>query len=167
MFVGSDNLNPMVHCPKYVDGESSPFGYYQICDDFTQQDFARNYGGHPRSDIALLEEQQDLTFVNNLLSRLNERKSDGVGDEVSDADLSVAFKSKYCQTASERIKYYENLLKVRDDREIERLEGKEREQRIAELAAQRERLRNTLNSEEREKLRALRREREIEQLLED
>lgn len=165
MFVGSDNLNPMVHCPQYVEGESSPFGYYQICDDFTQQDFARNYGGHPRSDIALLEEQQDLTYVNNLLSRLNERKPDGVGDDVTDADLSVAFKSKYCQTASEKIKYYENLLKVRDDRELEALEGKERDSRAAELAAQRERLRNTLNAEEKEYLRKLAREREIESLI--
>lgn len=149
-----------------MEESSDPHGFYQIVDDFAAQDFAKNYGGFARSDVAILEEQEDLTYVNNLLARLNERHSDGVLESVmSDADLMLAHKSKYCQSASEKIKYYENLLEERDRRELERFDGEEKTKREAELKERRELLRQTLNPEEKEYLRKKAREREIDTLI--
>ena len=139
--------------------------FFRKLDDFTSQAFARNYGGHPRSDIALLNEQQDLSAVNSLLSRLNERSGDGFSPDVPDNEIALAFKSKYCQTASEKIKYYEHLLEIRDNRELEALEGKERDERAAALKAQREQLISTLTAEEKEQIRQAKRKKEIETLI--
>ena len=166
MFIAVDEvLNPLVKTVE-MDETSDPHGFYQIVDDFAAQDFAKNYGGFARSDVALLEEQDDLTYVNNLLSRLSERHSDGVLESaMSDADLMLSHKSKYCQSASEKIAYYENLLKVRDDRELARLEGEEKEKREQELKARRDALRQTLNAEEKEYLRKKARERAIDDLI--
>lgn len=149
-----------------MDETSDPHGFYQIVDDFAAQDFAKNYGGFARSDVAILEEQEDLTYVNNLLARLNERHSDGVLESaLSDADLMLSHKSKYCQSASEKIKYYENLLEERDRRELERLDGEDKKKREQELKERRELLRQTLNPEEKEYLRKKAREREIDTLI--
>ena len=42
--------------------------FFRKLDDFTSKSFARNFGGHPRSDIALLNEQSDLNGVNAILA---------------------------------------------------------------------------------------------------
>lgn len=166
MFVAIDeSLCPMVKIME-MEEASDPHGFYQIVDDFAAQDFAKNYGGFARSDVAILEEQQDLTYVNNLLARLTERHSDGILESaMSDADLMLAHKSKYCQSASERIKYYENLLEERDKRALALMEESKREKAAAELKAKRELLRSTLNPEEKEYLRKKAREREIGTLI--
>lgn len=165
MFFADDSINPIVEAPQFDIENSDPHGFYKIVDDYTQQDFALNYGGYPRSDIALLNEQQDMTYVNNLLSRLSERSSDGVSDDVSDFDLSLAHKSKYCQTASEMIKYYENLLEERDRRSLETADEKDREKLAVELAEKRKILRDSLTPEEIQQLNKLKRDKEIESLI--
>ena len=157
-------IKPTIPEPLKFTPESDPNLFFKIVDDWSQQDFAKNYGGHPRSDVALLEEQQDMSFVEQLLSRLFERSSDGVSDDVSDADLAVSFRSKYCQTASEKIAYYENLLKIRDDKVLAQMEESEREQAAKELAAKRDALRQTLTAEEKEYLRSEARKRAISEL---
>lgn len=147
------------------ENQSDPRLFYKPVDEYTSRAFAQNYGGYPRSDVALLNEQTDLTAVNWLLDRLAQRPGDGVGDDVSDFDLSISHKSKYCQTASEMINHYENLLKVRDDRELECMDSKEREKAAKEFEDRRSRLRETLTSEEKEYLRKQKRQKEIESLI--
>lgn len=145
--------------------EESPKSFFKIVGDYTREGFAKNYGGHPRSDVALLNEQDDMTALQSVLARLQERGSDGVGADVPDSELALAHKSKYCQTASEMIKYYENLLEIRDNRELERLEGEEKEKRVKELADRRAALRATLTADEKEYLRKRARDNELEDLI--
>lgn len=152
--------------PFDFEGLKEMFGlFFRKLDDLTANSFARNYGGHPRSDVALLNEQNDLNGVNAILARLDERKSDGYGPDVSDSDIRIAFKSKYCQSASEMIKYYENLLEVRDKLALEKMEESEREKAASELKAKRDALRATLTAEEKEYLRKAKRDKEIESLI--
>lgn len=156
------------HDPKvWIEGESDPRAFYKPVDEYTSREFARNYGNHPRSDVALLNEQTDMTAVNWLLDKLQQRPSDGVGADVSDKELSINHKSRYCQTASEMIDYYEGLLKIRDDRELAQMEEKERASKEKEFAERRRKLRESLTQEEREALRAARRKREVDELLDD
>lgn len=148
------------------EGLKDVFGlFFRKLDDLTANSFARNYGGHPRSDVALLNDQIDLTGVNAILARLDERKGDGYGSDVSDADIRLAFKSKYCQSASEMIKYYENLLEIRDNKALAQMEESERERAASDLKAKRESLRATLTADEKEYLRKAKRDKEIESLI--
>ena len=151
----------------WEEGKSDPHLFYKPVDEYTSRDFARNYGGHPRSDIALLNEQTDLSAVHWLLDKLQQRPSDGVGPEISDQELSISHKSKYCQSASEMIDYYDNLLKVRDDRELAQMEEKERAAKEKEFAERRKKLRESLTQEEREALRIAKRKKEVDELLND
>ena len=63
-FKGIDFYRPRVEdVLKFDSATSDPCMFFKIVDDWSAQDFAKNYGGHPRSDVALLEEQTDLSFV--------------------------------------------------------------------------------------------------------
>lgn len=160
-----ENVKP--ETPVWKDGESDPHMFYKPVDEYTSREFSRNYGGHPRSDIALLNEQSDITSVQWILDKLQQRPGDGVGPEVSDKDLAIAHKSKYCQTASEVTEYYERILEERDNRELAQMEEKERASKEKEFAERRKRLRESLTQEEREALRLAKRKREVDELLDD
>lgn len=159
---------PVEHEPiVWKEGESDPHMFYKPVDEYTSREFARNYGDHPRSDIALLNEQTDMSAVNWLLDKLQQRKSDGVGSDISDKDLSISHKSKYCQTASEQINHYERILEERDNRELAQMEEKQRAEKAKEFEERRRKLRESLTQEEREALRQARRKKEVDELLDD
>lgn len=139
--------------------------FFRKLDDYTSASFARNYGGHPRSDVALLNEQSDLNGVNAILARLSERKSDGYSPDVPDSEIRLAFKSKYCQSASEMIQYYENLIVERDRRSLEAYEGVEKEKQAAALKEKRDQLIASLTADEKEYIRKAKRDREIQDLI--
>lgn len=151
----------------WEEGKSDPHLFFKPVDEYTSREFARNYGGHPRSDIALLNEQTDMSAVSWLLDKLQQRPSDGVGSDVSDQELSINHKSKYCQTASEVIDYYEDILKRRDDRELAQMQEKDRASKEKEFAERRKKLRDSLTPEEREALRVAKRKKEVDELLDD
>lgn len=90
-------------------------------DVLSGKEFARNYGGYPRSDLAQLREAASIDLQRELASRLVDYGDGGVQipDGSSSADLDAAFlslKSRYQQTPSEVVGYIENQLKVRDAR---------------------------------------------------
>lgn len=151
----------------WEEGKSNPHAFYKPVDDYTSREFARNYGGHPRSDIALLNDQTDMSAVNWLLDKLQQRPGDGVGPEISDRELSIAHKSKYCQTAAEMIQYYDDLLRIRDERELEQIQEKDRAAKEKEFAERRRRLRESLSQDELDSLRKAKRQKEIDELLDD
>lgn len=166
MFACSDNVIKVEDLQRQLPAlPEEPRLYFKIVGDYTAEGFAKNYGGHPRSDVALLDESDNMMALQQVLNRMDQRRNDGVSDDVPDSELSLTFKSKYCQTASEYAKYYEHLLEIRDQRELEKLEGDERVKRAAELRSRRDALRQTLNADEKEYLRKKQREREIESLI--
>lgn len=76
--------------------------------------FAQNYGGYPRSDIAVINEQNDLAVAKGLLESLQDYSQPDVNQGRSDAELLLALQSKYCQTPSEQISYFANEIARRD-----------------------------------------------------
>lgn len=139
--------------------------FFRKLDDLTARSFARNYGGHPRSDIALLNEQNDLNGMTAIVNRIEERHGDGFNPDVPDAEIRIAFKSRYCQTASEMIQYYDNILAERDRRATEHMEGEAKKKADAELKAKRDELIATLTPDEKEYIRKLKRERDLDSLI--
>lgn len=71
--------------------------------------FAFNYGGYPRSDLAIINEQSNLQVAKAMLQELPYGSADGTFDSsVPDQDLLLGLKSKYMQTPSEMIGYIES-----------------------------------------------------------
>lgn len=85
-----------------------------VCDVVGAQKFARNFGGHPRSDLALINEQNDLRVAENLLNRLQDFGSaPDTNAGLSDTEILLAHRSKYCQAPAEQIAYFESELNRR------------------------------------------------------
>lgn len=144
--------------------EENASKFFRVLDIPTEKSFVRNYGGHPRSDIAVINEQTDLSVAANLVERLSVQPQSGDPNASID-DVLLTMKSKYCQTPSEMIDYYDRILKERDDRALAKLEGEEKEKVAADLAAKRKLLYDSLTNEEKEALRNKKRAKEVESLI--
>lgn len=94
-------------------------------DSIGNRAFAQNFGGYPRSDIALINEQQSLQVAQNLLNNLSEYQSDGSTSGLSDLEIMMSHKSKYCQTPSEKVRWIESQMQVYRDREAAKLAEKQ------------------------------------------
>lgn len=169
MFIAVDRVVGKPHHERnravYSDPDKSVGLMFCPVDFDTSKSFAKNYGNHVRSDIALLNSVEDERVAAELVSRLSERQANYSDMPVSDLFLSA--KSKYCQTPAEMVDYYEHVLEIRDNRELDRLEGEEKEKRAAELKAERQRLRESMNQVERDEYLVKRRQKELGKLLED
>lgn len=81
--------------------------------------FALNFAGYPRSEIAQINAAADLNQQINLLSQLTDFSSDSNPNAgLSDADIMLGHRSKYCQTASEQVRWLESQIHERDVRRV-------------------------------------------------
>ena len=126
----------------------------------------KNYGGWPRNELAIINEQQSEAVAQALCDRLYQFKDDGTFEKnVSDSELRLALKSRYCQTPSEQIARNERILEIRDERAAEKFRlAQERAERLRK-DKERDDLWNSLNSEEKEALLKKKREKEVETLI--
>lgn len=85
---------------------------FYLPDVLGSKKFAQNYGGYPRSDIALIEEQTNLKVAKAMLEDLVDYSS--ANSSQSDTDFQLSLRSKYCQTPSEMVEYFENEIGRRD-----------------------------------------------------
>ena len=77
--------------------------------------FANNFGGYPRSEIAEINAAADLNQQANLLAQLNDYSSnDNPNAGLSDAEIMLGHRSKYCQTPSEQVAWLESQIHERD-----------------------------------------------------
>lgn len=77
--------------------------------------FAQNFAGYPRSDIAQLNAAASEQEMNYLLSQLKDYSpSTNPNAGLSDTEIMLGHKSKYCQTPSETISWLESQLERRD-----------------------------------------------------
>lgn len=89
--------------------------FYCPCGTLDTKSFARNYGGYPRSDLAIINEQTDLNVAKAMLSNLVQIP-DGKPNPQSDAEQILSLRSKYCQSIDEQVKYTERMLTLRDEK---------------------------------------------------
>lgn len=89
--------------------------------------FAQNYGGWPRSDVAEINSQVSLADAETLLRQLTILPSNDSNVGLSDAQIMLGHKSKYCQTAGEQVSWLESQLEIRDAQraQLQRDSGKQ------------------------------------------
>lgn len=99
--------------------------------------FCMNYGGHPRSDVALINDQTSPEVAKRMLNELVDFRSNEPSTKgVSDTDIILGLRSRYCQAPAEQISFYEG--------ELARIQQK----RSAEVAAKQKD--NVIDFEEKE-----------------
>lgn len=126
--VGKVNLND-VTLPVLADDGGNRSMFYAVS-DLTKDGFARNFGGYPRSDIAIINEQQNLSVARAMLENLPDYHSVDSPNIGSDVDIMNSVRSKYMQSPSEILPFIEKEIEKRDARIL-----KEREAVAAAAAA--------------------------------
>lgn len=81
---------------------------FYIPDVIGNHRFAQNYGGYPRSDIAEINAQNDLSIAKAMLESLGDYSSAESNQGVSDAQILLGLQSRYCQAPSEMIRHIES-----------------------------------------------------------
>lgn len=94
-----------------LDKDGSNKADFFLPDVIGSRKFVRNFAGYPRSDIAIINEQTNQKVAEALLNDLVDYSSNSVH---SDTDFQLSLRSKYCQTPSEMIRYFDGELARRD-----------------------------------------------------
>lgn len=118
------NLKPSyvadaVGVPVLADDNSNLSDFFSV-DTIGDKQFSLNYGGYPRSDIALINEMSDLRTAQSALQNLDTQVVPDVNVGKSDAEILLQHRSKYCQTAAESIRYHEAMIQLELDRQREK-----------------------------------------------
>lgn len=141
-------------------------------DDFFKVDVAGNkamplnYGGWYRSDLAVLNAQNDMQVAKALAAQLVELP-DGTSQNagLSDEEIILQARSKYSQSPSEMTRYIEGQLELRDVQvaAVQRAQAA----RVAAAKSKQEidELKDSLTPEEREEIRAESRKNQIKKLV--
>lgn len=127
--------------------------------------FNDNYAGWPRSDLALIDSQSDFKVAKAMAMELVQFDSPNVNDGLTDQEILLQAKSKYCQAPSEQMKYYERMIELRDQKRADRAAIESRQAAEAEAARAEQELKDSLTPEEREEVRSAKRKMEINKLV--
>lgn len=95
-----------------LDKDGSNKADFFLPDVIGSRKFVRNFAGYPRSDIAIINEQTNQKVAEALLNDLVDYSSPNSAR--SDTDFQLSLRSKYCQTPSEMIRYFDGELARRD-----------------------------------------------------
>lgn len=109
--------NPVVNVivlPELKQDGSNKADFF-VADVIGNHRFAQNYGGYPRSDISIINEQQNMSVAKGLLEELRSFSPVDRSNGADDATTLLGLRSKYCQAPSEVVGYYERELQRRSD----------------------------------------------------
>lgn len=76
--------------------------------------FLLNDGGYPLNDIDMIMRQQDAKVRDSLIAQLQEIPTSGVSFETPNNEVLMSLKSRYQQTPSELVAFYERQLELRE-----------------------------------------------------
>lgn len=108
--------------PELFDDGSNISAFYPI-NDMVKENFAQNFGGYPRSDIAIIEDQQNISVARSMLEQLPDYRSMDKSDLRSDAEVLFSVRSKYMQSPSEILPFIEKEIEKRDARILKEREA--------------------------------------------
>lgn len=110
-----DNVEPKeLELPKLAKDGSNKGDFYAT-ETLVSKKFAQNFGGYPRSDIAIINEQNNMAVARAMIESLTDYSSVGNSNEgKSDAEIMLSVQSKYMQSPSEFLPYIENEISKRD-----------------------------------------------------
>lgn len=111
------NFKEEIIVPKLADDGSNQCDFYRA-DVLGSKKFVTNYGGWPRSDLALINEQTDLGVAKAMAAQLVDFNSDAPNSHrgMFDTDIILQSRSKYCQAPAEQLKFIERQISERDAR---------------------------------------------------
>lgn len=102
---------------KTIKKDGSNKGDFYGVETMSSHKFAQNYGGYPRSDIALINEQQNLSVAESMLENLPDfGTQNNPNHGLSDFEIMKGVQSKYMQSPAEVIPYIEQKIQERNDR---------------------------------------------------
>lgn len=171
----SKNIRVLDHCVNDCkhrtyelkeDGSNSSEFYKPDMLELDGPEF-KNFGGYPRNEVAIINEQQSVQVMNALADRLAVVPDDTkLESNVSDAELRLSLRSRYAQTPSEQIAYTEEMLRLRDERLASKRDKAEKAAAAKKLQDEKDELFASLTNEERQELIRKKREKQIDSLLE-
>lgn len=92
--------------------DRSNIGDFFCADTIGGKSFVLNDAGYPLNDIDLIVRQQDIKVAESLLSQLTEVPTNGVPADTPPEKVLLGLKSRYQQTPSEMVRYYERQLEL-------------------------------------------------------
>lgn len=99
--------------PKLKEDNSNLSAFF-CADVIGAKRFVLNRGGYPMSEIAQINAAADLNQQMNLLQQLEDFTPDSNPNAgLSDAEIMLGHRSKYCQTASEQIGWLQDQMYIR------------------------------------------------------
>lgn len=101
--------------------EESTVDDFYCADTIGRERFVLNFGGYPRNDISIINEQTSIQAAQALLNQMVHL--DGTLSQMDDIQLSLVHRSKYCQTYSEGAAYVESQLqRIRNESDLKDLQ---------------------------------------------
>lgn len=124
-----------------------------------------NYGGWPRSDLALINAQKDMGVAKALANQVTVLPDSNQNVGLTDAEIMLNAKSKYCQSPAEYMRYIEQQIELRDSKILTRQRVQQQAAQVAAARAAEQELRDSLTPEEREEVRVAKRKKQINKLV--
>lgn len=87
-----------------------------VADIHGARKFLLNDGGYPLNDIDMILRQQDASVRESLINGLDEVPTTGVPSDTPNADVLLGLRSRYQQTPSEMVRFYEEQLEIAQSR---------------------------------------------------
>lgn len=98
----------------HLKEDNSNISAFFCADVIGAKRFVLNRGGYPMSEIAQINAAADLNQQMNLLQQLEDFTPDSNPNAgLSDAEIMLGHRSKYCQTASEQIGWLQDQMHLR------------------------------------------------------
>lgn len=102
---------PVIKALVLADDKSNVKDFF-IADVHGGRKFLLNDGGYPMNDIDMILRQQDASVRDSLLKNLEEVPTSGVPADTPNEEVLLSLRSRYQQTPSEMVKWYERQLEI-------------------------------------------------------
>lgn len=99
-----------------LNDDKSNVGQFFIADVRGGKSFLHNDAGYPMNDIDAIFRQQDSSIRESMIKNLEEVPTSGLPADVSNAEVLLGLRSRYLQTPSEMVSWYEKQLEIADAR---------------------------------------------------
>lgn len=101
-----------------LNADKSNVGKFFIADVRGGKSFLHNDAGYPMNDIDAIFRQQDSLVRESMIKNLEEVPTTGLPADVPNSEVLLGLRSRYLQTPSEMVSWYEKQLEIADARSL-------------------------------------------------
>lgn len=99
-----------------LNADKSNVGKFFVADVRGGKSFLQNDAGYPMNDIDAIFRQQDSMIRESMIKNLEEVPTTGSPADVPNTEILLGLRSRYLQTPSEMVSWYEKQLEIADAR---------------------------------------------------